>query len=63
MNIKNKLEDILETIIAIVLGLVGGLALAAFLSYVLPPLCPGCNEKISQGARSCPHCHIALRWD
>jgi len=62
MNIKKKFEDILTTTFAIVLGLVGGLFLAAILSAILPPLCPGCNEKIRQGTSSCPHCHIALRW-
>lgn len=51
-----------EAIIAIGLGILGGIALSALLSHLFGHRCPVCNEPIEYGVNQCPHCHTALRW-
>jgi hypothetical protein len=48
--------------IAIGLGILGGMAVAALLSALFSPRCPICNKPIPQGVNPCPHCHAVLKW-
>ena len=48
---------------AVVLGVLGGIAVAAILSALTGAKCPVCNNQLIRGVRECPHCHAPLRWD
>lgn len=55
-------KNIGEAIGAILLGIVGGIALAAVLKYFSHPKCPVCHNQIQAGVSPCPFCCTALRW-
>lgn len=48
---------------AILLGILGGMILAAVLDRFGNYKCPVCHKQIQRGASNCPNCHVALRWD
>lgn len=57
--------SIAEAIAGIILGIVGGIALATILSALSKPeyKCPVCGHPINYGVTYCPNCHAALRWE
>jgi hypothetical protein len=59
----NSGKDLGEAIGAIILGIVGGLALGAILEAINRPRCPVCQQQIQRGIDYCPNCHTLLRWN
>lgn len=55
-------KNVGEAIAAITLGVLGGIAAAAIINFLLGSRCPVCNNQISQGTRQCPHCKTFLEW-
>jgi len=51
-----------ESILAIVLGLIGAAAAIAIISALTSPPCPICKRPVARGANPCPHCHSWLEW-
>lgn len=60
---KPPAEGIGEIIAGIILGILGGMALAALLRYLSGSKCPQCNQNIPYKANPCPKCGTPLRWD
>ncbi len=56
-------EDILAGIAGVIVGIIGGLAIAAILDAILKPKCPVCNNPLEYGEEYCPKCKTALRWE
>jgi len=54
--------DFGEAILAIGLGILGGLAIGAILEALSKTKCPVCNHEIPHGESYCPYCYTALRW-
>jgi hypothetical protein len=52
-----------EAIGAILLGIIGGVALGAILEAVSKPKCPVCKQTIEKGVPVCPHCSSCLTWE
>lgn len=52
-----------EAVIAITLGILGGLAAAAIINWLVGSKCPACNKQISQGTKLCPYCKTSLEWE
>lgn len=48
---------------AIILGVLGGLALKAVVDYIGRPKCPVCERHVRPGVNQCPKCHTVLRWE
>lgn len=59
---KDSGKELGEAVGAILLGIVGGLALAAILEAVTKPKCPVCKNTIEKGIAVCPHCQTWLQW-
>lgn len=51
-----------EAIGTIIVGILGGIALAALLEWLIGPRCPVCQEQIHRGVSFCPHCQTPLTW-
>ena len=49
-------------LLAVGLGILGGLAAIALLGLLSKPKCPNCHNQIDQGVTTCPYCHIPLQW-
>jgi len=56
-------SDFGEALVAIGLGILGGIALAAILEGLSKPKCPECYRPINSGVPVCPYCHTVLRWN
>lgn len=56
-------KDVGEAIAAIIVGILGGIALSELLSALLKRRCPVCGKPIPNGANSCPYCHTVVRRD
>ena len=56
-------EDILAGIAAVVVGVLGGIALSAILSALSQRRCPVCKNPIPNQADYCPYCNAILRRD
>jgi len=63
--VSKKKIDAGEAIAAIILGVLGGILLAAILSSIFSKKyrCPNCNNFVTKGTPCCPACNAALRWD
>lgn len=59
---KDTGKEFGEAIGAILLGILGGLALAAILEALTKPKCPVCKHTIEKGITICPHCQASLQW-
>ena len=56
-------ERIGDAIGAIILGVVGGILLAALARYLSRRYrCPVCGTEIQYGVNPCPHCRTILNW-
>ena len=51
-----------EDLLALVIGIIGGLAAVAIFSALFRPKCPVCNKAISNGISQCPYCGYLLQW-
>lgn len=51
-----------EAIAVIILGILGGMALAALLEQFTRTRCPVCQNQIQRGLSPCPYCLSPLRW-
>jgi len=60
---SNGGQNVGTAIGAIILGILGGIVLAALLDQFGRHRCPVCQQQIQRGVNYCPNCHIALRWD
>jgi hypothetical protein len=58
----NSGKEVGEAIGAIILGIVGGLALGAIIEAISKPKCPVCNQTIEKNTAICPHCSASLQW-
>jgi hypothetical protein len=56
-------DDILAGIAALVVGVLGGIALSAILSALSKRRCPICGNPIPNQAALCPYCNTILRQD
>ena len=59
---ENSGRDLGEAVGAIILGIVGGLALGAIIEAVTKPKCPVCHNTIEKETIVCPHCSSWLQW-
>lgn len=59
---KTTGQDFGEFIGAAIVGIVGGLFIAAILDSLFSPKCPVCKQTIPKGANPCPKCQTSLRW-
>lgn len=55
-------QDAIGTLGGIILGVLGGIALAAIIDALIGTRCPVCGGRIEEGVPVCPHCHSALEW-
>lgn len=60
---SNGGKNVGEAIGTIILGIVGGMALAALVDYLTGYQCPVCQQRIRRSMSRCPNCHSELRWD
>jgi hypothetical protein len=51
-----------DDLLALGIGIIGGLAAVAILSALFKPKCPVCHKIISNGISRCPHCGYPLEW-
>jgi len=51
-----------EAILAVALGILGGIALAKIIEWAIGARCPVCKRPIDSDIRKCPYCNTALRW-
>lgn len=55
-------KDFGSAVGAAILGIVGGIAIAAILDALTSPKCPVCKNAVQRGVPVCPHCSSFLRW-
>lgn len=54
--------DFGEALIALGIGIFGGIAVAAILESIFgKKVCPNCNTSIESGNSTCPRCYTRLR--
>jgi hypothetical protein len=60
-----KGTDFAEAVLAILLGIVGGIILLVVLAalFAKKEYCPSCNAEISRNMSKCPQCGSEIRWD
>ena len=63
MGTEKPSGDTWDLIAGLVLGVVGGLTLAALYKYLFGGKCPQCNQTIPYKANPCPKCGTHLRWN
>ncbi len=52
-----------ESFAALILAIIGGLALASILDHLNPYRCPSCDQIVEKGVPYCSHCYTMLRWN
>jgi uncharacterized protein (UPF0212 family) len=51
-----------EFLASALIGLAGGVVVAAILSAMSKPKCPYCQYEIEKGMRQCPNCNNFIQW-
>ncbi len=55
-------SDFGELIASAIIGLAGGVIIAAILSAISKPKCPYCQYEIVKGVQQCPNCNNYIQW-